>query len=146
MNIIRFSDLVLEPSARLVCKMLGQDVADKFNIPRYVICTSPAKVLAALLYTPELAAQGIVPVEPSQGSELVHIPGLLPVRKADLSPAVQTQSGLHFFAQYVYRCCQPAVEAAAGYFINSFEDLEPSCIDSLRSFPYSQRAHSKVAI
>lgn len=117
-----------------------QNVADKFHIPRYVICASPAKVLAALLYTPELAAQGILPVDPSQGSQLVDIPGLLPIRKADLSPAVLSQFGLQFFEQYVYRCCQPAVEAAAGYFVNSFEDLEPTCIEALRSYPYSQRA------
>lgn len=130
----------------LTCEIVTfrQNVADKFNLPRYVICASPAKVLAALLYMPELAAQGILPVEPSQDAELVHIPGLLPTRKVDLSPSVQAKFGLQFFEQYVHRCCQPAVESAAGYFVNSFEDLEPSCIDALRSYPYNQRAHSKV--
>jgi len=127
-----------------MCKLFRQNVADKFNIPRYVICASPAKVLAALLYTPELAAQGILPVDPSQASQLVDIPGLSPIRKADFSPFVQTQFGLQFFELYVYRCCQPAVEAAAGYFFNSFEELEPTCIEALRSYPYRQRAHSKV--
>ncbi|XP_024399644.1 UDP-glycosyltransferase 76C1 [Physcomitrium patens] len=118
-----------------------QDVADKFGIPRYVICASMGKVMAALLYMPELAAQGILPVEPSKTSELVHIPGLQPTRCGDLSPAVQTASGLHMYTEYVYGCCQPAVEAP-GCFINSFYELEPSCIDSLRSHPY-RRAHSQ---
>ncbi|KAG0615777.1 hypothetical protein M758_5G066200 [Ceratodon purpureus] len=51
-------------------------VADKFGIPRYVLCASPAKVLASFLYTPELDVQGILPVEESEVGEIVHIPGL----------------------------------------------------------------------
>ncbi|KAG0615797.1 hypothetical protein M758_5G067700 [Ceratodon purpureus] len=114
-----------------------QNVADKFGIPRYVICTSRAGFLAAFLHMPTLAAQGIVPVQPPDASELVDIPGLPPTRRGDLSPAVQASSLFckYFFAQYVHRCCQPALEAA-GYFMNSFYELEPSCIDLLRSFPY----------
>ncbi|KAG0576275.1 hypothetical protein KC19_5G068000 [Ceratodon purpureus] len=114
-----------------------QNVADKFGIPRYVICTSRAGFLAAFLHMPTLAGQGIVPVQPPEASELVDIPGLPPTRRGDLSPAVQASSLFckYFFAQYVHRCCQPALEAA-GYFINSFYELEPSCIDLLRSFPY----------
>ena len=97
------------------------------------------------LYTPALAAQGILPVQPSEAAELVQIPGLPPMRRGNLSQSVQASSPVcqRFFAQYVHRCCQPAVEAAAGYFINSFYDLEPSCIDVLRSFPY-EREKSKV--
>lgn len=121
-----------------------QSVAEKFGIPRYVICASQARILAVLLYTPALAAQGILPVQPSEAAELVQIPGLPPMRRGNLSPSVQASSPVcqRFFAQYVHRNCQPAVEAAAGYFINSFYDLEPSCIDVLRSFPY-EREKSK---
>ncbi|KAG0615457.1 hypothetical protein M758_5G042700 [Ceratodon purpureus] len=120
-----------------------QSVAEKFAIPRFVLCASPARILASLLYMPTLAAQGVVPVQSGEVSELVHIPGLPPTRRGDLSPAVQASSIFcqHFYAQYLHRCCQPALEAA-GWFINSFEELEPSCIDALRSFPY-ERVNSK---
>ena len=118
-------------------------MAGKFGIPNYVLCTSTARVLAAFLYMPELAAQAIVPVERSKGSELVHIPGLLPTRCGDLSPCVQAVFGLQFFTQYVYRCCQPAVKAAAGFLVASCNELEASCIDTIRSYPY-RRAQSEV--
>lgn len=97
-----------------------------------------------MLYMPELSVQGLIPVEPSQVSELVHIPGVSPTRRGDLSSAVQVAFGLGFYTHYLHRCCYPAVESAAGYFVNSFEDLEPSCIATVNSYPYPQRAVSKV--
>lgn len=119
-----------------------QDVADKFDIPRYVLCASPAKVLASFLYSPELDAQGILPVEESDVNEIVHIPGLPPLRRGDMSQAVQKMSS-SFFHFFLKGLCVPVVAAAAGYFVNSFEELEPNCIDAMRTYPYPQRDLSK---
>lgn len=79
--------------------VLVQSVADKFGIPRYVLCASPAKVLATFLYSPELDAQGILPVEEPDVDKIVDIPGLPPLRRGDMSQAVQ-KSQAHSFTSF----------------------------------------------
>lgn len=120
-----------------------QRVADKFNIPRYSFNTSAAIHTATFLYFPTLAAQGRLPVENSKLSELVQIPGVeSPLHFGDLSPTVYT-SNSWMFEQMVYGNAQSTLESD-GVLMNTFYEMEPSCIDILTSYPYPCQSSLKV--
>jgi len=120
-------------------------VADNFNIPRYCFNTSAAIHTATFLYYPTLAAEGRLPIENSKLVELVQIPGLeSPVHFGELSPTLYA-SNRWMFEQMVYGNAQSAL-GSAGVLMNTFYEMEPSCIDVLTSYAYPCQRFLKVNI
>lgn len=118
-------------------------MADNFNIPRYSFNTSAAIHTATFLYSPTLAAEGRLPVENSKLSELVQIPGVeSPLLFGDLSPTLFA-SNRWMFKQMVYGNAQSTLESA-GVLMNTFYEMEPSCIDVLATYPYPCQRSLKV--
>ncbi len=120
-----------------------QVVANKFNIPRYVLFASPAHALATMLHMPELARQARLPIDPAKKEELVcDIPGVPPTRMADLPSAMQDANS--FVYDFFFKECEDLLKAK-GVLINSYYELEPSCIDVLRRTVYGN-AHGQVRL
>lgn len=111
-----------------------QVVADKFNIPRYVLFSSPASALPTMLHVPELIRQGRLPIDRSKWLELVHdIPGVPPTRIVDLPSPLQIHTRFLYslFVQNAYD-----MHDAAGVLINTYYELEAPCIDTVRQTVY----------
>ncbi|CAN5963980.1 unnamed protein product, partial [Sphagnum jensenii] len=129
-----FAENQAAPPACLVSDMfLGwtQLVANKFNIPRWVLFASPCTALAAFLHIPELVIQGHLPhIEPSKDNFLVHdIPGVPPTRIIDLPSPIMDHT--HYEYDFYLRNAAQMHEAT-GVLINTFYELEPHYIDVLR--------------
>jgi hydroquinone glucosyltransferase len=109
---------------------MWQVVANKFNIPKYVLYASPASALSCYLHAPELVRQGVLPTNPSRGEELIYdIPGVPPTRAADMPSPVQDSSD-YVYDFFVRNAKQ--MQEAAGVLVNTYYELEPNCIDVLR--------------
>ncbi|CAM6016420.1 unnamed protein product, partial [Sphagnum balticum] len=129
-----FAENQAAPPACLVSDMfLGwtQLVANKFNIPRWVLFASPCTALATFLHIPELVIQGHLPhIEPSKDNFLVHgIPGVPPTRIIDLPSPIMDHT--HYEYDFYLRNAAQMHEAT-GVLINTFYELEPDYIDVLR--------------
>ncbi|KAG0606959.1 hypothetical protein M758_9G182500 [Ceratodon purpureus] len=126
------------PPACIISDMfLGcfQAVANKFNIPRYVLFTSPAGGLATMLHMPELIKQGRLPIDHTKREELVRdIPGVPPTRLADLPEPMQDPHK-PFYTFYARNCEQ--MHEATGVLIITYYELEPTYIDTLRETTYN---------
>lgn len=121
-----------------------QIVADKFQIPRYVLFASPAPALATMLHMPELTRQGLLPIDPANKEEFVYdIPGVPPTRLADLPSPMQDANS--FIYPFYAKNCDDLHEAK-GVLLNSYYELEPSYVDTLRRTVYGndhgQAGHS----
>ncbi|KAG0626991.1 hypothetical protein M758_2G166300 [Ceratodon purpureus] len=114
--------------------MCVQVVANKFKIPRYVLFASPAGALATMLHMPELIKQGRLPIDPSKKEELVYdIPGVPPTRLADL-PSPMQDANAYEYPFYAQNCVE--MHEATGVLMNTFYELEPSYVDTLRQTVY----------
>ncbi|CAK9213508.1 unnamed protein product [Sphagnum troendelagicum] len=129
-----FAENQAAPPACLVSDMfLGwtQLVANKFNIPRWVLYASSCRNLATFLHMPELVIQGHLPhIDPSKDNFLVRdIPGVPPTRIIDLPSPIMDHT--HYEYDFYLRNSAQMHEAT-GVLINTFYELEPHYIDVLR--------------
>ncbi len=121
-----------------------QLVANKFNIPRWVLFASPCTALATFLHIPELVVQGHLPhIEPSKDNFLVHdIPGVPPTRIIDLPSPIMDHT--HYEYDFYLRNAAQMHEAT-GVLINTFYELEPDYIDVLRKTVYGVDENGQVS-
>lgn len=120
------------PSCIVSDMFLGwtQEVANTFNIPKYVLFASPASGLAFMLHTSELVKQGKLPIDRSKEEDLVYdIPGVPPTRLADFPSPIQDPEDDSYL--FYLRNCEQLLEAA-GVLINTYYELEPTYIEALR--------------
>ncbi|KAJ7554411.1 hypothetical protein O6H91_06G139000 [Diphasiastrum complanatum] len=107
----------------------SQDIANKFQIPRYVFYTSPASHLTLVLYLPRLLEQGIVPVAPDARG--IVIPGRPPLDGSEM-PWDWQQSSPKEVNEFSFRN-QLRLHESSGILINTFYELEGEAIDALRT-------------
>ncbi|KAJ7561292.1 hypothetical protein O6H91_03G022400 [Diphasiastrum complanatum] len=114
-----------------------QAVAIKFGIPRYVLYTSPAKLLAVQFYYPSLVAQGRLP-EPDSTDEdsnapavedIISIPALGPVPLRELPKSLKDSSPKIVHQFFHSNACR--LHETSGILVNSFYELESNAIDAL---------------
>ncbi|KAJ7539871.1 hypothetical protein O6H91_11G112800 [Diphasiastrum complanatum] len=107
-----------------------QDIADKYKIPRYILDTSPAQLVALIFSVRTLKAQGLLPLSSSSSSTL-SIPGLAPFPTRDCFSCLLDSNPKYlqdFFIEQFSR-----VHEAAGTIINTFYELEAKTIEALRA-------------
>lgn len=87
-----------------------------------------------MLHRPELVNQNRLPIDRSKREELVcDIPGVPPTRLADLPSPLQDPDD-YLYEFYASNCEQ--MHEATGVLVNTFYELEPSCIEALRQTRY----------
>lgn len=113
-----------------------QEWADKLELPRYVSCPSPATFGLVMHYFSTLMARGLLqgtdpdPVLEVPGTPLLHLSDLPPmVRRV---PEFMTEGGDTF-------------KDSAGIVINTFYELEPRAVDTLRAEVEAKGTKPKVA-
>ncbi|KAK1269056.1 UDP-glycosyltransferase 72B1 [Acorus gramineus] len=113
----------------LVVDLFGTDafdVAEEFNIPKYIFFPSTAMTLSLFKHLPDLDSS--VSCEYRDSPDPIRLPGCVPLRGSDLLDPVQDRTNdaykwvLHHSKRY---------GLADGIFLNSFEDLEPGPIRAL---------------
>ncbi|CAI8615693.1 unnamed protein product [Vicia faba] len=103
------------------------NVADEFNLPKYVFYPSTAMALSLFLYLPRLDQE--VHSEYRELTEPVKIPGCIPVHGKDLLDPVQDRKNDAY--RSVLRNAKRYTEAD-GIIENSFLELEPGPIKELQ--------------
>ncbi|KAL5061086.1 hypothetical protein RYX36_032690 [Vicia faba] len=103
------------------------DVADEFNLPKYIFYPSTAMSLSLFLYLPRLDQE--VHCEYRELTEPVKIPGCIPVHGKDLLNPVQDRKNDAY--RTVLRNAKRHSEAD-GIIENSFLELEPGPIKELQ--------------
>ena len=111
-----------------------QDVADKFNIPKYVLYTSPSSTLALMSYVPTLQKLGRLPV----GTEPFNdIPGLAPTKAADMPSMMLNHKYIpEVYAFFLRNCAR--LPDARGVLVNTFEELEHKILEGIRERIYGE--------
>lgn len=118
-----------------------QDVADKFNIAKYVLYTSPSSTLALMAYVPTLQKQGRLPVATEPFND---IPGVQPTVATDMPTMMLNYKEIPDVYDFFLRNCDRLPDAA-GVLINTFEELEHKIIEGVRSRIYGKLS-AKVSI
>ncbi|KAF8406394.1 hypothetical protein HHK36_008481 [Tetracentron sinense] len=114
----------------LIVDIFGIDafeIADQFQIPKYVFITSSAIFLALTVYVPTL--DGLVVGEYVDLQEPIRVPGCNPIRPDDVVDPMLDRKHERY-SVYVDICFRLLM--AHGLFLNTWEDLEPITIRALR--------------
>lgn len=103
------------------------DIAKEFNVPSYLFWSSMAMGLILLLYMPKL--DKMVSCEYRDLAEPVKLPGCIPISGADFPESFRDRKSeaYKWFLQYGKR-----VHLAEGILVNSFMELEPDAIKTLK--------------
>lgn len=121
-----------------------QEVADKFNIPKYVLYTSPSSIFALMSYVPTLQQQGRLPV----GTEPFNdIPGVALTKAADMPSMMLNHNDTPEVYAFFLRNCARLADAH-GVLVNTFEELEHKILEAIRERIYGESSLlvSEVAI
>ncbi|KAJ7526531.1 hypothetical protein O6H91_16G013100 [Diphasiastrum complanatum] len=115
-----------------------QDIANKWGIERYVFDPSPAAFMSTVFHVPTLIAEGRLPLHFSQHkldnentNGLIAVPGLPPLHESDFHTSLQDISPKFMHDFFIRHCLR--VTEASGILMNTFYELEPTAIDTLRS-------------
>ncbi|QHO22453.1 hypothetical protein HN51_046314 [Arachis hypogaea] len=100
------------------------DIASEFNIPSYIFFTSTSMFLSFFFHLPQWKA---TQCESNGSTELVQIPGCVPIHIKDLADGLKDDEILNVIIQHAKR-----FKLAQGIIENSFLDLEPSTIKELQ--------------
>ncbi|GLJ05760.1 hypothetical protein SUGI_0024720 [Cryptomeria japonica] len=102
-------------------------IAAKFNIPTYVLYPSSAFNLGFMLHAPIADAQGF---DFSDEKAVLQIPGFPALGATQIPQAFKVKD--HIFRR-IFLASGSEVPKASGIFVNTFEELEQQCLQSLRS-------------
>lgn len=106
-------------------------VAEEFHILKYVTLVSCAWPLTLLLYAPILDKQ--IQGEYLDHKELLKIPGCKPVRPEDVAKPMMNRKD-HEYESFI-RLGLEIPSMSDGILINTWEDLEPTCLKAMREHP-----------
>ncbi|KAJ7554348.1 hypothetical protein O6H91_06G136500 [Diphasiastrum complanatum] len=107
----------------------SQDIAHKFNIPRYVFFPASSSCLAVMLYLPRFIEEGIAPVAADVRD--IVVPGLPPLDSYDL-PSDWRQSVPQEWREYAFPSLLK-IHESSGILVNTFNELEREAIDAVRT-------------
>ncbi|KAJ4702527.1 Glycosyltransferase [Melia azedarach] len=115
------------------------DVANELGIPSYLYFASPASFLGFLLYFPTLDAQLATEFVDSEDTQLIvpkdsftelKIPSFVNALPPLVLPTAALKRKEDGYAWYLYHA--PRYTETKGMVVNTFQELEPYAIDSLR--------------
>lgn len=117
-----------------------QDLAAKFNIPRYVMHIQPTTNLSVMLHMPALIAEGSLPLAEENRTKPIEIPGMgFPVHPADLPGELNDPEAIKWGSyEFFLRLARRAREAPI-VFVNTFRELEENVLAAL------DELHSRAA-
>ncbi|PRQ47674.1 putative anthocyanidin 3-O-glucosyltransferase [Rosa chinensis] len=121
-----------KPSAMIV-DLFGTaalTVAEEFRMLKYVTVAS-AWTLSLLLYAPILDKQ--IEGEYLDQKELLNIPGCKPVRPEDVVKPMMNRKDREY--ESFIRIGKEITSVSDGILINTWEDLEPTCLEAMREHP-----------
>lgn len=108
-----------------------QNIADKYNIPRYCLFTCPANFLSFVYHLRQFHAEGRIPI--GWEDEPLRIANFPPIGPGDAPPSQHAASAIpnsHLFL----RDEMDAMFRAAGVLVNSIYELESEVIEGLKQY------------
>lgn len=111
----------------------------------YFIWTNTAAALSLVLHAPVLQAQGIIPVDHSQGDKLqpVELPCIPPLHPLEFVESIQRRGVKYNLLLETSRCI---LHVASGVLVNSLYELEASVFDALHEYYQVGAPSSKVTV
>ncbi|GMJ05707.1 UDP-GLUCOSE-DEPENDENT GLUCOSYLTRANSFERASE 72 B1 [Hibiscus trionum] len=106
------------------------DVCKELSIPAYLYSTTSAAFNAFMLYLPKLDSE--VKCEFIDLPEPIQVPGCSPIRTEDLLDELRNRK-IDDYKWFLYHVSR--LPLASAIFINSWEDLEPMTIKSIKENP-----------
>lgn len=120
-----------------------QDIAEKFNIPRYCLFASPAHFLSLIYHLPSFNAQGLIPIK--LDAKPLMIPNFPPILPSDLPPS-QHAEGVRPNSHLFLKNQSEQLWKSAGVLVNTVYELESGVIEGLQKYLKDGSKTTKVSI